>query len=93
MMRAESRDFRVATYSVVSLIGTDWATWILTGIAGSACGGAPFTESPLQAAPSAARSRVPRREVLGATGGVKPTGRFELKACFIVCCIVPAAYF
>src|SRR5579863_5587384 len=67
MITAESRDFRVATYSVVSLIGTACATWILTGIAGSPCACTPFVELPLQASPIAARDKATSSAVLEAT--------------------------
>jgi hypothetical protein len=49
MITAESRDFRVATYSVVSITGISFAVSTFTGIPAEPCGAAPRTESPLQA--------------------------------------------
>jgi hypothetical protein len=40
MIAADPRDFKVATYSLLSSIGTACATWIFTGVGGGplACG-------------------------------------------------------
>src|ERR1700690_4448353 len=87
MMTAESRDFRVATYSVVSLIASACATRILTGIAGSPWAWAPFTESPLQAVPSATRNNAASSPVLDAKPGANSAPSFELKGAR--CTLVP----
>src|SRR5216684_1666784 len=49
MMTAESRDFKVATYSVVSFTATVRAVCTLTGIAGGPCGPAALGSFPPQA--------------------------------------------
>src|SRR5580698_4985356 len=46
---AESRDFSMATYSVVSLNATEWTTAILTGMLGTSCDDAPLTDELLHA--------------------------------------------
>src|SRR6516164_3381442 len=58
MMMAESRDLSVATYSVVSRMGTSRTVSILTGILGGPCAWASFTElARLQAVENRARSK------------------------------------
>src|SRR6266436_774921 len=57
MITAASRDFSVATYSVVSFTGISFAVCTLTGIPAGPGGAAPRTESPLQAAVNAASAK------------------------------------
>jgi hypothetical protein len=85
MMMAESRDFRVATYSVLSLIGTERAISILTGMLGGpwACGS--FAELLLHADNAAIKDTTASKTTFRG----KPVNTRDLKALSIISSKLP----
>src|ERR1700731_1094055 len=61
MMTAVARDFRVETYSVVSLTEISFAVSTFTGMPGGPCACAPRAEPLPQAQPSATNTKVAAR--------------------------------
>src|SRR5882724_6217951 len=85
MITAVSRDFRVATYSVVSFTATRRAISTFTGIPAGPWGCAPRAEPPLQAMSSAASAKV----AASAACNRRADGRFPASASKSIFLLLP----